>query len=129
MRKLVAVFMLLWLPLSGGNALAASLAMQLQQGECHPAAATMAHEDMADHHGMMMDHQMPSHDHAAMQADDDTSNCTSCGVCHLACSAYLHAPAVALPLEKAVSRAVPATAAHFVSHTSAPLLPPPLVAA
>lgn len=128
MRKLVAVFMLLWLPLSGGNALAASLAMQLQQGECHPAAATMSHEGMADH-GMMMDHEMPSHDHTAMQADDETSNCTSCGVCHLACTAYLDAPAVALPLAETVSSAVAAAAAHFVSHTSAPLLPPPLVAA
>ncbi|GAB4122604.1 MAG: hypothetical protein Fur0040_03400 [Sideroxydans sp.] len=121
--------MLLWLPLSLGNALAASLAMQLQQGECHPAAATMAHEDMADHHGMTMDHEMPDHDHAAMQADDDTAHCTSCGICHLACAACLHTPAVTLQLAEIVSLAVNTAAPCFVSHITVPLLPPPLVAA
>lgn len=121
-RKFIAVFMLLWLPLSSGSALAASLAMQLQQGECHESAEmmSMSHEDM-------MDHDMMQHDHEAMQASDESnSGCTSCGVCHLACTAYLDTPVVAMQLFDSGSQAVSSIPETFVSHLSAPLVPPPL---
>ncbi len=136
-RKFIAVFMLLWLPLSSGSALAASLAMQLQQGECHESAEmmSMSHEDMLDHdmldHDMMdhdmMQHDMMQHDHEAMQASDESnSGCTSCGVCHLACTAYLDTPVVAMQLSNSGSQAVSSIPETFVSHLSAPLVPPPL---
>lgn len=121
-RKFIAVFMLLWLPLSSGSALAASLAMQLQQGECHESAEmmSMSHEDM-------MDLDMMQHDHEAMQASDEgNSGCTSCGVCHLACTAYLDTPVVAMQLSDSGSEAVSSIPKTFVSHLSAPLVPPPL---
>ncbi|MFA6120696.1 MAG: DUF2946 domain-containing protein [Sideroxydans sp.] len=121
-RKYIAVFMLLWLPLSSGSALAASLAMQLQQGECHESAEmmNMSHEDM-------MDHDMMQDDHVAMQASNDgDSGCTSCGVCHLACTAYLDTPVVAMHLTETGSQAVSSIPETFVSHLSAPLDPPPL---
>lgn len=121
-RKFIALLMLLWLPLSLGNALAASLAMQLSQGSCHEAM------EMDDPH-MMMQHELPAHDDVAMQADDQAANCTSCGICHLACSAWLDAPAVAVQLTEAGSQAVPFFHAAFLSHLSTPLLPPPLVSA
>jgi ferredoxin len=113
-RKFIAVFMLLWLPLSSGSALAASLAMQLQPGECHESAEMMS----MSHDDMMQD------DHEAMQASD--SGCTACGVCHLACTAYLDTPVVAMQLTKTGSQAVSSIPETFVSHLSAPLDPPPL---
>lgn len=121
-RKFIALFMLLWLPLSLGNALAASLAMQLPQGTCHEAM------DM-DEHGMMAHHGPPVHEDAPMQGSADDSGCTSCGICHLACAAWLDAPAVALQLAAVGSQTVRFLPEIFISHHSAPLVPPPLVAA
>lgn len=120
--KFIAVFMLLWLPLSSGSALAASLAMHLPQGECHESAemTSMSHDDM-------MDHDMMQHDHEVMQASDEgDSDCTACGVCHLACTAYLDTLVVAMQLTETGSQAVSSIPENFVSHLSAPLDPPPL---
>ena len=107
--------MLLWLPLSSGSALAASLAMQLQQGECHESAEmmSMSHDDMMDHEAMQT-------------SDAGDSSCTACGVCHLACTVYLDTPVVAMKLAAPASQAVSSIPETFVSHLSAPLDPPPL---
>lgn len=119
-RRFVAVFLLLWLPLSTGSALAASLAMQLpQQGACHETAG-----DMPDGVG---GHHTPPQD--AAQTAADASPCSACGVCHLACTAYLDAPDVAVQLAGTGSQAVTFLPATFISHLSAPLDPPPLAAA
>lgn len=123
-RQAVAIFMLLWLPISGGNAVAASLAMQMQQGECDSAheSHAMAMHDGMDHHPMMQ-HEQPA------QSADDGSNCNGCGVCHLACSGYFAAPAMALPLLTTGSQPVIAESVNFTSHITPPLVPPPLAAA
>ncbi len=122
-RKIIAVIMLLWLPLSSGSALAASLGMQLQQGECHDSAMMM---DMS--HGDMGEHHMMNHDD--MQAsNDDSSMGSSCSICHLACTAFLDVPAVNMQLAETGSQAVSFIPETFVSHLSAPLDPPPLVTA
>lgn len=122
-RKFIAVIMLLWLPLSSGSALAASIGMQLQQGECHDSAMMM---DMS--HGDMGEHHMMNHDD--MQASsDETATGSSCSICHLACTAFLDAPAIAMQLAETGSQAVGSIPETFVSHLSAPLDPPPLVAA
>lgn len=122
-RKLIAVILLLWLPLFSASAVAESLAMQLQRGDCHESSEmmTMSHDDMMDH-GMMH--------HEAMQMDDsDDGTCSSCAICHIACSAFLGAPIVAMQSIEVDSQPVGFTPEHFVSHLSAPLDPPPLVAA
>ncbi len=112
--------MLLWLPLFSGNALAASLAMQLQQGQSHEA-------EMAQ---MMMSGDQPC-DMADMggTTDQHNSSCGSCGLCHLAYSAYLAVPAVTVvAVQTAAHESTPYLVA-FVSFTSAPLVPPPLARA
>ena len=123
-RKLIAVILLLWLPLFSASAVAESLAMQLQRGDCHESSEmmmSMSHDDMMDH-GMMH--------HEAMQASvDDESSCTSCAICHVACSAFVDAPVVAMDLIETGSQPVRSIPETFVSHLSAPLDPPPLVAA
>lgn len=123
-RKLIALFLLLWLPLFGASAVAESLAMQLQRGDCHESSEmmmSMSHDDMMDH-GMMH--------HEAMQTNDtDDGACSSCAICHIASTAFLGAPIVAMQSIEAGSQPVAYIPEHFVSHQSAPLDPPPLVAA
>ncbi len=118
-RKLIVLSMLLWLPLSSGSALAASLAMQLPSGSCHESGAMSQHA--------MNDHQM-SHDGKTLHHTPDSS-CAACGVCHLACSGFI------LPQSELAAFVVPSAQIvtfmpeTFISHVSAPLLPPPLVRA
>lgn len=124
-RKFIAVILLLWLPLFSASAVAESLAMQMQRGDCHESSEmmmSMSHDDMMDH-GMM-------HHEAAMQAnDEDGSSCSSCAICHIACSAFLDVPAVAMQVIETGSQPVSFIPETFVSHLSAPLDPPPLAAA
>lgn len=122
-RKLVAVLMLLWLPLSSGSALAASISMQLQHGTCTESAAmqAMAHEDMAAHH--------QHHEQAPATTDTQDSACNDCGVCHLACTGYLAMPGVEMVAAQTPALESTPYLVSFHSHNSAPLLPPPLVRA
>jgi len=118
-RKLIALFMLLWLPLSGGNALAASLAMQLPNGSCHEAVAMSQHAT-GEHQPMQVNHAMH---------DVPTAPCTACGICHLACSGFI-LPQLELAVLVAPSALIVTFIPEiFVSHISAPLLPPPLARA
>jgi hypothetical protein len=123
-RKFIAGLLLLWLPLFSASAVAESLAMQLQRGDCQESSEmmmSMSHDDMMDH-GMMH--------HEAMQASaEEDSCCTSCAICHLACTAFLDVPAVAMQVIETGSQPVSFIPETFVSHHSAPLVPPPLVRA
>jgi hypothetical protein len=124
-RKFVAVLMLLWLPVFTGSALAASISMQLPQAGCHEAATvqTMSHEgmDMGEHH--MHHGEMPT------PADEHSPSCSSCGVCHLACTGYLAVPDVAMAAAQTAALETTPYLVVLHSFTSAPLVPPPLVRA
>jgi len=132
-RKLIALLMLLWLPLSSGSAVAASLAMQLPNGSCHESGAMSQHA-MNDRQMMQQhDHQMmQQHDHQMMQHDDQTSPtdpssaCATCAVCHLACSGFAVAQSPVASLVATTMQIVTFKPEIFISHVSAPLLPPPL---
>ncbi|NCN88662.1 MAG: DUF2946 domain-containing protein [Gallionella sp.] len=115
-RKLIALFMLLWLPLSGGNAPAASLAMQLPNGSCHEAAA-MSHQATGEHPA--------AHDNHAAQ-DMPSTPCAACGICHLACSGFILPQFKLAVLVAPSALIVTFTPEIFISHVSAPLVPPPL---
>lgn len=111
-RKFVAVLMLLWLPLSGGSALAASVSMEAQ-GSCRDMGMpAMQQHDMGGHHAA------GQHRHGA--------SCDSCGVCHLACCGYLAPPSIELAALQLDGLPVTAYLVSFRSITSAPLDPPPL---
>lgn len=92
-KKFIALFLAVWLPLFSGNALAGVVAMQANGGDCHAAAmqqnehhsqhvqnatAHAQHEQLAAHH------EMPS-----VQHDPSDSSCTSHAICHLACCGYM----------------------------------------
>jgi hypothetical protein len=121
-RKFVAVLMLLWLPLSSGSALAASISMQLQHGGCAESSEmhAMSHDGMAAHH---------QHHEQAPAANEQDSSCNSCGVCHLACTGFLAVPAVEMAVAQTAALESTPYLVSFHSHSSAPLVPPPLVRA
>ncbi len=117
-RKFVAVLMLLWLPLSSGSALAATISMQLPQGGCHEMSASIAMDDM----------DMGVHQHTSA-ADEHEPSCSACGVCHLACAGYLAVPALELGTAMNDAREATPFVLAYRSVTFAPLLPPPLASA
>lgn len=153
-QKLLALFLLLWLPLSSSSALAASLAMQLQNGNCHeaeiPAQPEMnGHQMMRPHHHGGEDpsgaaatalHLLPQSTElasnvSAVQHDDLAANtetspaCASCAVCHLACTGFVVSPSLAVALVAPTGEIITFQPEIFISHVSAPLLPPPLARA
>jgi hypothetical protein len=114
--------MLLWLPVFTGSALAASVSMQLPQGEYHEAA--MSHEGMnMDMTNMNMDEHQP------LPAGEHSPSCSACGVCHLACTGYLMVPGVSIAAVQTAAREITPYLVAFHSVTTVPLLPPPLVRA
>lgn len=123
-RKFVALLMMLWLPLFSGSALAASVSMQMPQGSCHGMVAS--HEMQAMDDMDMSEH--PQH-HGAAAADEQSSSAGNCGVCHLACTAYLAVSGMKLVTVQTAARERAPYLASFRSITSVPLLPPPLVRA
>jgi ferredoxin len=113
-KKWIAVLLAVWLPLFTGNALAASFWMQMP----HDACDTMQQMDDCD--------QMMSDVPAQAGDDQQDSACTDCGLCHLACSAYLSMPEIKTP--GLPDSGITLTPYHFSfqSINAIPLLPPPL---
>lgn len=125
-RKFIAVLMLLWLPLSGGSALAATVSMQMPQGKCHEAAMSQAmsqamSHDMGEHH--------QHHGKMPATTDEHSPSCSACGVCHLACTGYLAVPGVEPVALQTAAHEITPYLVVFHSVTSVPLVPPPLARA
>jgi hypothetical protein len=119
-RKFVAILLLLWLPLFTGNALAASVSMQLHQGSCHEVAVSQAMP------GMDMEEQHQHHGEMPATADEKNPSCSTCSVCHLACTGYLVVPSIEFTAVATVAREITPFLVSFISVTSAPIVPPPL---
>ena len=120
-KKFVAILLLLWLPLFSGNALAASVAMQVPSSACQEAAMQMMSDvEMVD----MLATSHTNHEDISPSSDEQHATCNA--ICHLACTAYLAVPKVELvPVQISASNIAPYLFS-FRSITSAPLLPPPL---
>ncbi len=61
--------------------------------------------------------------------DEHSPSCSTCGVCHLACTGYLAVPGVELVAVQTAAREITPYLVVFHSVTSVPLVPPPLVRA
>lgn len=125
-KKFVAVLLAIWLPLFSGNALAASVALQMTSGDCHPAVAQpnehpSSHLSTVSHH----DQFAAGQDQPAGQHDQQDSFCKDCGVCHFACSGYLATVDIKVTEVQLLARAYATSSTQFQSYTSAPLDPPP----
>lgn len=115
-QKIIAVLFAIWLPLFSGSALAASVTMQLSNA---PAGQCQEMDWMAD---------MEMSDMSAA-ADEVAPACASCGLCHLACTAYLSVPNVTLMTAQTVAQDSTPYAFSFHTIFFTPLLPPPLARA
>jgi NAD-dependent dihydropyrimidine dehydrogenase PreA subunit len=124
-RKFLALFLLCWLPLFGGNALADSFAMQMNKRDCSPASmnggVTSQHGDATQHH----QHFTGDHQDSAQTGDSDTT-CNGCGVCHFACSGFLAAVPDYAPSPAALAETYTVASVAFFSFVSPPLFRPPL---
>ena len=101
-KKWIAVLLAIWLPLFTGNALAASVLMQMS----HDACDTILQMDACD--------QMTSV--APGQTDDQQdAACADCGLCHLACSAYLTMPEINNDVTMGVAKVIPGETHAYVS--------------
>jgi ferredoxin len=119
-RKLVAIILMLWLPLFSGNALAASVLMQIPSSHCHDeTVSSMSGMNIHD----MDEQQMPA------SSDDSGTSCHTCGICHLACSGYVAMTEITPSTLQLSELALHAGQISFRSLTFAPLVPPPLTRA
>ena len=113
LKKLIALLMLLWLPLSSASALAATVSMQMHEmhDTCHDTTVPVAQHQTTGSHHAPTQHNAP---------------CSVCGACHLACAGYLATQAQELALLQPGSQPVAAYPVSFTSVTTAPLDPPPI---
>ncbi|MBI3480883.1 MAG: DUF2946 domain-containing protein [Nitrosomonadales bacterium] len=131
-KKIVAVFLAIWLPLFSGNALAASVAMQTQNGDCHAMAvpASVQHPHHATIHQHTHDTQLAMiQDHAAGAQDQQDSSQHNCGVCHQAYCGYMAAIAIAIAEIQPMANSFELSLPQFQSITLSSLDPPPIVRA
>ena len=128
-KKFVAVFIAIWLPLFSGNALAVSVVMQTMGSDCHFAAAQQ------DEHRM---HQASPEQHIQSAADQDQSadlqdqqdsGCGSSGICHLACCVYMATVSIKVPAVQPFAQSLAFPSTQFQSIALTPLDPPPLARA
>ena len=124
-KQFIAVLMAIWLPLFSGSALAATIPMQITNGDCHPVVV-LANEHVLHHATQHDDHAASSPGHATGQQDHQNSSCKDCSVCHFACSGYLVTAAIDASDILISSQKYHASPVLFQSYSSAPLDPPPL---
>ena len=131
-KQFIAVLMAIWLPLFSVSAMAASIPMQITNGDCHPVVAkanehVLVHDTVLHHHSTLHDDQAASGPgHATGQQDQQNSSCKDCSVCHFACSGYMVAAAIDATETLLSSQKYHASPVSFQSYNSAPLEPPPL---
>lgn len=139
-RQFIAVLLAIWLPLFSGNALAASIAMQTNGGNCHGVQPGITQSDIAQPGAYHANHVSSMHQHMQLAADQpaghqeqqnhqhDHPNPShkNCAVCQLACSGYMAAVTVEVAGIQLPTQAYTPLSTQFQSHTSAPLDPPPL---
>lgn len=125
LKKLIALLLAIWLPLMTGNSLAASIAMQAQQGSCHEAEMEgMSAEE--HHHANADTHQTVADQSANESSDTQDVPCNNCGICHLACSGYLAVTDIQVLSFPQTGDSSAPYLVSFQSLTTLPLLPPPL---
>jgi len=111
--------MLLWLPLFTGSAMAVATSMQLAQGNLDKLSIsqTMSDEDM-------------TMDECPMQHADGSSSSSAhstCEICHFVGAGYLPVTNIDVPTARTAVTLNPTASISFISTTTTPLLPPPLL--
>ena len=126
-KRIVAVFLAIWVPLFSGNALAVAVnTMQTPNRDCH-AMVVPASEHHT--HRLHQHTQFATQDHSVGAQDQQDSSHKNCGVCHLACCGYMATLAIEIAEIKPLTHPIELSLAQFQSITLTPLDPPPLVRA
>lgn len=123
-RKCVAVFLAIWLPLFSGSAFAISVGMQMQRSSCH--GASMRHQQSSEAETDQKAHTEVSTEHHQTSSHNPKDlPCKACGVCHFACNgSVLLSNIDGLSTQQADSLFIP-NLFSFHSISSTPLLHPP----
>jgi len=117
MKKLICLFLLLWLPISASSAWAMSTQMQVDAalGTVEPTSSEMPCHDMAIEHA----------DTSPDQSSGVKHNCSACGACSFAFSANISLP-LHFTIAALTSRAFLPANDQTVSQTYPPALRPPI---
>lgn len=128
-KKFVAVFIAIWLPLFSGNVLAVSVAMQTMGSDCHPAVAQQGEHHL--HHVAPAQHiqSAADQDQSADLQDQQDSGCGSSGICHLACCGYMATVSIKVAVAQPFAQSFASSSTQFQSIALTLLDPPPLVRA
>lgn len=122
--KFIAVIMVIWLPLFSGNALAASMVMQVMGGDHHGAVAQQGEPHMHCPSAAQQHIQ-----YSLLAADQDQSAGEDCGTCHFACGGYMATASIKVMEVQSLARLFISPSSQFQSITLTPLDPPPLARA
>jgi hypothetical protein len=128
-KKFVAVFIAIWLPLFSGNALAVSVAMQAMNVD---GQAVVAQEgEQCPHHASATQHtqSVADQDQSAGLQDRQGSSCGSSGICHLACCGYIATESIEVAEAQPFTLTYELSLTQFQSIALTPLDPPPLARA
>lgn len=92
-KKFIAVLLAIWLPLFGGNALAATIAMHSKGGACHAAVMQQSephsHQASARHQHAQQEQLSAHYDLSSAHHDENDFSCKDRSICHMACCGYV----------------------------------------
>lgn len=128
-KKFVAVFIAIWLPLFSGNVLAVSVAMKTMCGDCQPVVAQQNEHHM---HHVSTEQNLQSaagQDQSSSLHDQQESGCENSGICHLACSGYLATASIKVAEAQPLALSFAPSSTQFQSVALTLLDPPPLARA
>lgn len=125
-KKFVAVFVAVWLPLFSGNVLAVSVAMRTMCSDCQPVVGQQ--EEHHTHHVSIAQHFQfaANQDQSSSLHDQQGSDCGNSGICHLACSGFLATESIEMAQFQPLTLPFAPSSTQFQSVALTPLDPPPL---
>ena len=130
-RKSIAVLLAIWLPLFAGNALAASITMQLMGEDCHTIHSGHTRSELPSHGAVRHTHtgQRIAHIAPCDQLNGSGKplykNCSS-GICSYSCAGHITASSIEIAVVDIPSLPATLVWVRFQSAFYVPLLPPPL---
>lgn len=128
-KKFIAVFIALWLPLFSGNALAVSVAMKAMGGVDHAVVAQKSEHCL--HHATADQHTQPSAGDEIQSAGFQEQQGSACGsdICHVACSGYMATVSITVAAAQLLALTYDPSSTKFQSIALTLLDPPPLARA
>lgn len=125
-KKSIALFIAIWLPLFSGNVLAVSVGMQSMGSDCHAAAVQQDEHQL--HHAMASQHiqSAADQDQSSCLHDQQGTGCGNSGICHLACTGYLATASIKVAEDQPSAQSFAPSSTQFQSVALTQLDPPPL---